>query len=208
MVKQSKSSQKSRKQTDVKETAAAANAVELLKTEHQEVAELFDEFESADAAKRQGLAEQICQKLTVHAQIEEEILYPAAKDVLDEDEVDLVNEAAVEHGTVKDLIVKIEAMDATDEPYKATVTVLSEYVKHHVKEEETELFPLLRDSDLDLDAMGAELARRKQELMAEFGTDNADGGTIGDSEEDEEEVAPVVAAKSVSKSKDSSRRPV
>lgn len=208
MVKQSKSSQKSRKQAHVKETAAAANAVELLKTEHQEVAELFDEFESADTAERQGLAEQICQKLTVHAQIEEEILYPAAKDVLDEDEVDLVNEAAVEHGTVKDLIVKIEAMDATDEPYKATVTVLSEYVKHHVKEEETELFPLLQGSELDLDAMGAELASRKQELMAELGTDSANGGTIGDSEEDEEEVAPVVAAKSASKPKDSSRRPV
>lgn len=171
MVKQSKSSQKSQRQAPVKETIAAANAVELLKSEHQEVAELFDAFESADTAEQQDLAEQICRKLTVHAQIEEEILYPAAKDVLEDDDVDLVNEAAVEHATVKDLIVKIEAMDATDEFYKATVTVLNEYVKHHVEEEETELFPLLQDSDLDLDAMGAELAGRKQELMAELETD-------------------------------------
>lgn len=206
--KQSKSSQKSRKQVDMGETASA-NAVELLKAEHQEVAELFDAFESADTDEQQALSEQICQKLTVHAQIEEEILYPAAKDVLEEDDVDLVNEAAVEHATVKDLIVKIEAMDVTDEPYKATVTVLSEYVKHHVEEEETELFPLLQDSDLDLDAMGAELASRKQTLMADLGADSDDGDTIGDSEQDEvEEVATVVAAKSASKSKDSSRRPV
>lgn len=208
MVKQSKSSQKSKQQATVKKTVTAANAVELLKTEHQEVAELFDTFESADTAERQAVAGQICQKLTVHAQIEEEILYPAARDVLEEEDVDLVNEAAVEHATVKDLIVKIEAMDATDEPYKATVTVLSEYVKHHVEEEETELFPLLEDSDLDLDAMGAELAGRKQELMAELGTDS-DDDAIDDVEDDaEEEVAPVVAAKSASKPKDSSRKPV
>lgn len=204
MVKPSKSSHKSKQQADVKKTAAA-NAVELLKAEHEEVAELFDAFESADPAEQQALAEQVCQKLTVHARIEEEILYPAAKDVLEEDDVDLVNEAAVEHATVKDLIVKIEAMDATDEPYKATVTVLSEYVKHHVEEEETELFPLLQDSDLDLDAMGAKLASRKQELTAELGTDSDDGDTIDDSEEDEE-VATVVAARSASKSKNRSRK--
>lgn len=205
MVKPSKSSQKSKQQADVKKTAAAANAVELLKAEHQEVAELFDAFESADTAEQQALAEQVCQKLTVHARIEEEILYPAAKDVLEEGDVDLVNEAAVEHATLKDLIVKIEAMDATDEPYKATVTVLSEYVKHHVEEEETELFPLLQDSDLDLDAMGDKLASRKQELTAELGTDSDDGDTIDDSEEDEE-VATVVAARSASKSKNTSRK--
>lgn len=207
MVKQSKSSQKPKQQATVKKTVAAANAVELLKTEHQEVAELFDTFESADTAEQEAVAGQICQKLTVHARIEEEILYPAARDVLEEEDVDLVNEAAVEHATVKDLIVRIEAMDATDEPYKATVTVLSEYVKHHVEEEETELFPLLEDSDLDLDAMGVELADRKQELMGELGTD--DGATIDDVEDDaEEEMAPVVAAKSASKPKDSSRKPV
>ena len=168
MVKPSKSSQKSRKPT-------ATNAVDLLNAEHQEVAELFDAFEASETDEQQALAQQICQKLTVHAQIEEEILYPAAKDALDPDDVDLVNEAAVEHATVKDLIVKIEAMDATDEPYKATVTVLGEYVKHHVEEEETELFPLLQDSDLDLDEMGAKLASRKQELMAALTADSADG---------------------------------
>jgi hemerythrin superfamily protein len=155
----------------VKKAVAAANAVELLKTEHEEVAELFDTFESADTDEQEGVVEQICQKLTVHAQIEEEILYPAARDVLEEDDENLVNEAAVEHGTVKDLIAKIQDTAATDQFYVAKVKVLGEYVKHHVEEEETELFPLLEASDLDLDAMGSELASRKLELMAELGAD-------------------------------------
>jgi hemerythrin superfamily protein len=170
VVNQSNSSRKS-PQAAAKKTVAAANAVELLKTEHQEVAELFDTFESADTDEQESLAEQICQKLTVHAQIEEEILYPAARNVLEEDEEDLVNEAAVEHGTVKDLIAKIQSTTATDQFYVAKVKVLGEYVKHHVDEEETELFPLLEESDLDLEAMGAELASRKQQIMSELGAD-------------------------------------
>lgn len=94
MVKRSKSSRK----PQAKQTAAA-NAVELLKAEHEEVAALFETFESADTAEREVLAGQICEKLTVHARIEEEILYPAARDVLEEEDEDLVNEAAVELGT-------------------------------------------------------------------------------------------------------------
>ena len=169
MVKQSKSSRK-----PPAKSTAAANAVELLKAEHQEVAELFETFESADMAEREVLAGQICQKLTVHARIEEEILYPAAREVLDEEDEDLVNEAAVEHASVKELIVKIQATAVEDPFYNASVKVLGEYVKHHVEEEETELFPLLEESDLDLEAMGAELAGRKQELVAELGTETED----------------------------------
>jgi hemerythrin-like domain-containing protein len=102
--------------------------------------------------------------LTVHAAIEEEIFYPAAREV---DDVNaLLNEAEVEHGTAKDLIATLDSMDASDEMFSATFTVLSEYIKHHVKEEENELFPKIKKSDLDLDALGMELAARADELMA------------------------------------------
>lgn len=129
--------------------------------------------------------------LTVHAQIEEEILYPAAKEALeDEEDQDLVNEAAVEHASAKELIAKIEAMTPEDEEFKATVKVLSEYIKHHVKEEETEMFPRLKETDLDLKAIGTQLYERKMELMEELGIEPA---------EEEEETSS--RSKSSSKSK-------
>lgn len=175
--------------------STAVDAIELLKSEHQEVALLFSEFESADPSAQEDLAEQICQKLTVHAQIEEEILYPAAKDALDEDDADLVNEAEVEHASAKDLIAKIEGMDATDESYKATVKVLSEYIEHHVQEEETELFPLLQKTELDLEEIGTQLANRKVELLAELGIDDADDDVsdLDDSDDADDEADTVVA---------------
>jgi len=194
----------------VTDEPAAADAIELLKSEHQEVALLFDEFESADPAAQEDLAAEICQKLTAHAQIEEEILYPAARDSLDADQADLVNEAEVEHDSAKDLIAKIEGMDSSDETYKATVKVLGEYVKHHVKEEETELFPLLQETDLDLDEMGIQLADRKVELLAELEAGGMDDDALESDDEDiadevEEEVE-IVVAKPASKSNAGSKR--
>ena len=106
----------------------------------------------------------------MHAHIEEEILYPAAKQAFEEDEDDdLVNEAEVEHGTAKELIAKIEGMTPEDEHFNATVKVLSEYIKHHVKEEEGELFPKLKQTELDLKDMGTQLTERKFELMEQMG---------------------------------------
>jgi hypothetical protein len=97
-------------------------------------------------------------------------MYPAAKEALEEEEeVELVNEAAVEHGSAKELIAKIEGMTPDDEAFKATVKVLGEYIKHHVKEEEGELFKALKDTELDLKEMGAQLAERKFALMEEMG---------------------------------------
>lgn len=209
MVKSSKANRQSKQNSATKQRSEAANAVELLTTEHQEVADLFETFESAEVDEQEALAAQICQQLTLHAQIEEEILYPAAKSALADDDVDLVNEAAVEHATLKDLIAKIEAMDATEEPYKATVIVLGEYVKHHVEEEETELFPLLQGTDLDLDAMGSELASRKQELMVALGADDEDsddGDAIADELEEEEDATAVAPARAAAKSKQNSRK--
>jgi len=110
----------------------------------------------------------------VHAQIEEELLYPAAKEAFEgeEEDEDLVNEAEVEHGSAKELIAKIEGMSSGDEHFKATVTVLGEYIKHHVKEEEGELFPQLKKTDLDLKEIGSRLADRKFALMDQLGIED------------------------------------
>ncbi|HEX7114445.1 MAG TPA: hemerythrin domain-containing protein [Steroidobacter sp.] len=147
------------------------DAVALLKQDHRTVEALFDQFEKAEEEERSSLAERICQLLTVHAQIEEEILYPAAREALEEEgeDVDLVAEAKVEHTTAKELIGKIEAMSGEEEEFPATVKVLGEYVKHHVKEEEGELFPKLRKTELDLKEMGNRLAERKFALMEQMG---------------------------------------
>lgn len=148
------------------------DAVALLKSDHRQVEDLFERFEAADDSELSAIAERVCQLLTIHAQIEEELLYPAAKDAFeDEEEIDLVNEAAVEHATAKDLIAKIEAMTADDEAFKATVKVLSEYIKHHVKEEEKEMFPKLKQTQLDLRELGGQLAERKFDLMEEMGVE-------------------------------------
>jgi hemerythrin superfamily protein len=149
---------------------APRDAIALLKQDHRMVEALFDEFEEAEEQEQSQLAERICNMLTVHAQIEEEIMYPAAKQALeDEEEVELVNEAAVEHATAKDLIAKIEGMTPDDEAFAATVKVLGEYIKHHVKEEEGELFPALRKTDVELKEIGTQLSQRKLALMEEMG---------------------------------------
>ena len=146
------------------------DAIALLKQDHRTVESLFEEFEKADEEEQSSIAQRVCQLLTVHATIEEELLYPAAKQAFeDEENEDLVNEAEVEHGSAKELIAKIEGMASDDAHFKATVTVLGEYIKHHVKEEEGELFPELKKTDLDLKELGTQLADRKFALMEQMG---------------------------------------
>jgi hemerythrin-like domain-containing protein len=142
---------------------AEQDAIEVLKKDHRTVAKLLDEFEEATAERKSSIANQICNALKVHAQVEEEIFYPAARAALEKDD-DLIDEADVEHATIKGLVGRIEDVGTPDDHYDALVKVLGEYVKHHVKEEEQELFPKLRRSKMDLDAVGAALALRKQEL--------------------------------------------
>ena len=163
-------STQTRKSSTTKAASAARtpDAIKLLTQDHREVKALFKEYEKlckaeADDDSKQAVAQQICEMLTVHAQIEEELLYPAARDAMEES--DLVDEAAVEHATAKDLIAQIEGMSPSDELYDAKVTVLGEYIDHHVKEEEKEMFPKLRKSELDLKDLGASLQARKAELM-------------------------------------------
>lgn len=159
--------------TPTRSTDTPRDAVALLKSDHRQVEDLFERFEAADEDELGPIAERVCQLVTVHAQIEEEIFYPAARQAFgdEEEELELVNEAAVEHASVKELVAKIEAMTPEDETFKANVKVLSEYIKHHVKEEEKEMFPRLRQTELDTKELGAQLADRKLALMEEMGVE-------------------------------------
>lgn len=142
-----------------------ADAIKLLKDDHKEVKGWFKEFDKTDDdARKQELADMICRALTVHATIEEEIFYPAAYEALEDD--DLLDEAEVEHASAKALISEIESSSVGEPLFDARVTVLGEYIDHHVEEEEKELFPECRASDMDLNALGQQLAARKAELMA------------------------------------------
>lgn len=152
--------------TTTKTTAPAPkDAIAMLKADHTAVSEMFAEYEkSRSIPKKKALVAEICTALSVHAQIEEEIFYPAVKAAL-KDKL-LVPEATVEHTSVKDLIAQIEGLEPDGEMYDAKVKVLSEYVKHHVKEEQNEMFPKAKSSSLDMDELGAQMAARKDELMA------------------------------------------
>ena len=152
---------------------ASPDAIALLKADHRQVADWFEEFESARSTdKKKSLAGQICQALKVHAQIEEEIFYPAFLEATEEE--DLHHEAEVEHAGAKNLIAQIESSGPDDDYYDAKVTVLSEMIKHHVKEEEQRdgMFAKARQSKMDLEALGAQLQARKNELMGEASDDD------------------------------------
>ena len=148
--------------------AKRQDATVLLRADHKLVSELFAEYEKArSVTKKKQLVSQICTELSVHAQVEEEIFYPAVKLALKDKE--LVPEATVEHATLKDLIAQVEGIEPDGEMYDAKIKVLSEYVKHHVKEEQSEMFPKAKAADLDMLALGDQLAERKAELMAARG---------------------------------------
>jgi len=150
-------------------TETKPDAIALLKADHREVEELFEKFEKASGdGRKRKLAEQICMELTIHAQIEEEIFYPACEGKIEED---LLKEAYVEHDGAKVLIAEIEAGGPDDEYYDAKVKVLSEQIEHHVEEEEKRMegmFSQARKAGLDMDALGDRLRARKEELMAQY----------------------------------------
>lgn len=145
------------------------DAVNLLKDDHRRVNALFDEFEKIKDGRankeKQRIVTEACNELRIHAELEEKIFYPAVRKAIDDD--DMMNEAIVEHQTAKDLIAQLERMTPQNDMFVGTFTVLSEYIKHHVKEEEDEMFPLARKSDVDLDALGEKmLAHRALPLRA------------------------------------------
>lgn len=149
------------------------DAIDLLTDDHKKVQKLFKEFEklkdNGDSEEKLELVRQVCQELTIHTQIEEEIFYPAARAALSAQ--DLLDEAEVEHASAKELIAQLEAMEGDEPLYDAKFTVLGEYVNHHIKEEEGELFPQVKKTKIDTVQLGGRLQERKTQLQSEQGTE-------------------------------------
>ena len=149
-----------------KRASARIDAITLLKKDHANVMAMFKKFdgmtEGRGGSGKADLAAKICEELKVHTTIEEEIFYPAVREAIDEEL--LMDEAQVEHDSAKSLIAEIEAMQPGDDMYDAKVTVLGEFIKHHVKEEHEEMFPKARKAKLDFAALGEQMAGRKREL--------------------------------------------
>jgi hemerythrin superfamily protein len=145
-----------------------SDAVSLLKADHRQVEEWFSQFSKTNSSsKKQQLADKICDALTAHTTIEEEIFYPAFIEATQDK--DLHHEAVVEHEGAKTLIAEIRSMSPSDDYFDAKVTVLSEMIKHHVKEEEQPggMFAEAKKSNMDLHSLGAQLRDRKKELLAD-----------------------------------------
>lgn len=149
----------------------AAEIIGILTEDHDRVLALFAEFhrikERADDQARQALVEAACTELVIHAHVEEEYLYPALREALDR--LDPVEEAEVEHMIATHLINQLEAMQAGDALYDARFTVLGEYVKHHIAQEQAVIFPLIRTAGLEFDTLAQDIIQRRNELRSEFG---------------------------------------
>jgi hemerythrin superfamily protein len=149
---------------------SSPDAVELLTADHKTVQKLFKDFEKlkekGSSKDKSAIVEQLRRELTIHAQLEEEIFYPAVRNAIEDD--DLMDEAEVEHEGVKDLIAQLESMSPGDDLYDAKVTVLGENVDHHVKEEQDKMFPKAKKAKVDLQALGQEMSQRKKELQEEL----------------------------------------
>ena len=143
------------------------DAIKLLIDDHDKVKKMFKEYkklaEKNDENGKEELATQICTELTVHAQLEEEIFYPAVREGIDDD--DLMNEAMVEHAEAKGLIAQIQSMSASDPMYDATVTVLGENINHHIEEEQKEMFPKVQKLNMDLEELVFKMTERKATLI-------------------------------------------
>lgn len=172
------------------------DAIALLEGDHTAVQRLFKRFEKLkdgeDSQDKADLVKFICEQLKVHTQIEEEIFYPAVREAIGEDE--LMDEAEVEHAGAKETISQLESMQPGDALYDAKVSVLGEYVNHHIKEEEGRMFPKVRKSGLDTKALGSQLMERKQELQGEMEMETgAEGAGEAQPEEQRERRRPARA---------------
>jgi hemerythrin-like domain-containing protein len=167
-----------------RDASATPDALALLEADHRAVEKLFDAFarsrgDGHDALEaKAALAQRACEELTMHTIIEEELLYPAAQQALPDDDKLDVDEAFVEHFLVKTLIARFETLKAGDKGFDATFKVMSELVRHHIEEEEGELFPALRRTGCDLATLGKKIAARKQTLQSKL--DEAGSRAVGD----------------------------
>ena len=147
-------------------TSSGQDAIALLRADHKKVSALYEQYENTrSAAKKKALVATICLELSVHAKVEEEIFYPAVKAALKDKE--LIPEAQVEHASLKELIAQVRDKEPDGEMFDAKIKVMSEYTKHHVKEEQNEMFPKAKATRLDMNELGARIAARKEELMAD-----------------------------------------
>ena len=145
--------------------AGAASVTNILREDHKKVKGLFDEFEQAEDTKaKQQIVETALMELEVHSKLEEELIYPAIRAEIDDD--DLMDEALEEHHVVHGLLGELKKMKAGDERYHAKFTVLAENVRHHIKEEETEMFSKAEDCEIDWEALCSQIVKRKEQLTA------------------------------------------
>ncbi|HWF59450.1 MAG TPA: hemerythrin domain-containing protein [Nitrospira sp.] len=142
----------------------SVHALELLKEDHRKVEQLFQSFETADGRSRQGIADEAIKALEIHTKIEESLVYPAILEATGEE--DLVGEANEEHHVVALVIKELKKLKASAEGYKAKFTVMSELVKHHIEEEEKEMFPEAENVDIDWEELGREALSIKEQMMA------------------------------------------
>jgi hemerythrin-like domain-containing protein len=181
------------------------DVLSMLQEDHKRVLKLFKQFEKADredGETMRSIVEQACAELELHAALEEEIFYPALREAIDEEDEEMMEEARVEHDTAKQLIAQLRALQPGNATYAAAFTVLGEYVKHHVEEEESEIFKQAKRAKLDLQGLGEHLEERRAELRSEtdqsMQTEGGDGGRRAPREipvkamdvEDEEDMEP------------------
>ena len=155
-------------------TTETLNAIEMLKEDHARVNELFavfKELEDSDSPEIVDVVTTACLELMVHSKLEQEIFYPAVHKVADKKMSDLLAEAEIEHGTIDSLIEKLATQRLDMELYKANFKVVQEYVEHHVKEEENEMFPKIESLDLNLETLGKKMQSRQMELVEEIAGD-------------------------------------
>jgi hemerythrin-like domain-containing protein len=162
---------KKEKTMPVQASSNVSDVLDKLREDHSKILHLFAEFRNirshADDETRRTLVEIVCTELVIHAQVEEELLYPALRDAFEDSS--MVDEAGVEHLVARHLIGELESMHPDDELYDAKFTVLGEYVRHHIEEEQNKLFPKIKSSGIDLKALGREILQRREELRHEFG---------------------------------------
>jgi hemerythrin superfamily protein len=154
------------------------DVLSILQDDHKRVQKLFKQFEKADRDDSEALreiAEMACAELEMHAALEEELFYPALREAIDEEEMELLEEARVEHDTAKQLIAQLRELQPGDARYAATFTVLGEYVMHHVEEEESDIFKQAKKAKLDLEALGEQLQERREQMQG-GGAMEAEGG--------------------------------
>jgi hemerythrin superfamily protein len=138
--------------------------LKMLKADHKKVKALFAEYEEATPRKKQDIAQTTIQELEIHAGLEEKLIYPAIREGIDDNEV--MNEAMEEHHLVHVLIAELKELEPSDDTFRAKFILLGELVKHHVKEEEGEMFPQAEKAKIDWETLEAEVMRRKEQLMA------------------------------------------